>query len=200
MVKFSLCKGQRKKEIFAMSFKYYFLTLVLMVTILLGTMSPGWSYQGVYAWAKRMGGTSNDVGHGIITDPLGNVYILAAFEGTVDFGHDFGVTDERTSAGDKDISITRINANGTYAWTRRMGGTLRDYGIGITTDSAGHIFIAGYFEGTVDFGADFGSTDNKKSDGGYDIFITRINANGTYGWTRRMGSTSTAVKIYSSQD
>jgi len=42
----------------------------------------------------------------------------------------------------------------------------------------------------MDFGADFGISDIKTFAGGTDIFITRINANGGYGWTRSMGGAS----------
>jgi len=39
----------------------------------------------------------------------------------------------------------------------------------------------------VNFGADWSLTDSKTSAGSYDIFITKINSDGTYGWTKRMG-------------
>jgi hypothetical protein len=146
-----------------------------------------------YGWTRRMGGASSDWEYGITTDPLGNIFITGHFNGTVDFGADFGSSDIKTAAGDQEIFITRINANGTYAWTRRMGGASSDWGFGITTDLLGNIFVTGYFSDTVNFGADFGSSDIKTAAGGYDIFITRINANATYAWTQRMGGTGIDV-------
>ncbi len=147
----------------------------------------------MYCWTKRIGGTSDDYGYSITTDSSGNVYIIGDFEGTVDFGSDFGVSDSRTSVGGKNIFITKINSNGTYGWTKRLGvigsmGSLRT--LPITTDSSGNIYLTSYFEGTVDFGADFGVTDSKTSAGGMDVFITKILSDGTYGWTKRMGGTS----------
>jgi hypothetical protein len=161
----------------------------IIAVIILFYLSMGFlqGFQESYAWTKRMGGASFDSGRNIAADPSGNVYITGYFEGIVKFGNDFGGADAKTAEGQDDIFITRINANGSYGWTRRIGGTSSDRGYGIATDSSGNVYITGYFEGTVKFGDDFGATDAKTSEGSGDIFITRINANGTYGWTRRMG-------------
>jgi hypothetical protein len=145
---------------------------------------------GTYGWTKTMGGIDYDYGYAINTDSSGNVYVTGIFSSTVDFGLDFGTTDIKTSAGGSDIFITKINANGTYGWTKTMGGTSYDYGYAITTDSSGNVYVTGYFSSIVNFGLDFGPTDIKTSAGYEDIFITKINANGTYGWTKTMGGTS----------
>ncbi len=144
---------------------------------------------GTYGWTKIIGGTGRDIGNAITTDSSGNVYVTGYFQGTVNFGLDFGTTDIKTSAGVEDIFITKINANGTYGWTKIMGATLIDIGYAITTDSSGNVYVTGTFYGTVNFGLDFGTTDIKISAGGADIFITKINSNGTYGWTKIMGAT-----------
>jgi hypothetical protein len=145
---------------------------------------------GSYGWTKKMGGTSEDKGFSLITDPLGNLYVTGYFGGTVDFGADFGTEDIKSTAGYADIFITKINANGSYGWTGRMGGNGADRGYSVTTDGSGNVYVTGYFVGTVEFGADFGAIDTKSSAGMADIFISRIYANGGYGWTRRMGGTS----------
>jgi hypothetical protein len=145
---------------------------------------------GTYGWTRRMGYISEDVGYGIAMDPSGNVYVTGSFKDTVDFGADFGATDSKTSAGENDIFISKINANGSYGWSRRMGGGLDDYGYSIAVDPSGNVYVTGIFRSTVDFGADFGATDSKTSAGENDIFITKTNANGSYGWTRRMGGGS----------
>jgi hypothetical protein len=144
---------------------------------------------GSYGWTKIMGGTLYDWGYMITTNSSGNVYVTGGFGGTVNFGLDFGTTDNKTSAGGSDIFITKINANGTYGWTKIMGGTSDDGARGITTDSSDNVYVTGYFFGTVNFGLDFGATDNKTSAGARDIFIAKINANGSYGWTKIMGGT-----------
>jgi len=144
---------------------------------------------GTYGWTKRMGGgpQSTDSGFGITTDSSGNVYITGWFEDIVNFGLDFGTTDIKTAGYWMNIFVTKITPNGTYGWTRGIGGEAMDIGRDITTDSSGNVYVTGEFMGTVNFGLDFGTTDIKTSRGGQDIFITRIDSNGTYGWTKRTG-------------
>jgi hypothetical protein len=143
----------------------------------------------IYGWTKRMGGTAEDRGYDVVRDLSGNVYLTGYFNGTVDFATDFGGSDSKISAGSGDIFVTRINANGNYGWTKRMGGTGGDSGYGVSVDSNGNVYVTGYFQSTVNFAADFGGSDTKTSANGYDIFVTRINANGTYGWTKIFGGT-----------
>jgi hypothetical protein len=144
---------------------------------------------GTYGWTKRMGGTVADIGHGVSVDSSGNVYLTGGFGGAVNFAEDFGGSDSKTSAGSSDIFVTRIAANGAYGWTKRMGEIGYDSGYGVSVDSSGNVYVTGVFDGTVDYAADFGGSDSKTSAGVDDIFVTRINTNGAYGWTKRMGGT-----------
>jgi hypothetical protein len=121
-----------------------------------------------------MGSSGTEMGLFISTDSAGNVYITGTFEDAVDFGNDFGTTDIKTSAGNEDIFLVRINANGTYAGARRMGGVGKDWGTGTSADSSGNVYITGMFGDAVDFGNDFGTTDIKTSSGDKDIFITKL--------------------------
>jgi len=140
---------------------------------------------GTYGWTKTMGGTSSDVGHSAAVDGSGNVYVAGYFEGTADFdpGPD---TDDHTSVdGSADIFLTKINPDGTYGWTKTMGGSMGDWGNSAAVDGSGNVYVAGYFVGTADF--DPGPGDNHTSTGSNDIFLTKINSDGTYGWTKTMG-------------
>ena len=141
-----------------------------------------------YGWTVRMGDADYDFGNAVSTDPSGNIYATGNFYGTVDFGADFGTSDSKTALGYYDVFVTRVNSNGSYGWTRRIGDTAaNDWGRGITADRFGNIYVTGRFDDTVNFGADFGEVDSKVSAGQYDIFVTKINSNGSYGWTRHMG-------------
>ncbi|MBU1076077.1 MAG: SBBP repeat-containing protein, partial [Spirochaetes bacterium] len=142
-----------------------------------------------YRWTKQLGGTEKDEGRSVALDGSGNVYFTGYFRSTVNFQEDWGGTDSRLSAGENDIFITKVNSDGTYGWTKQIGGTGDDTGFAIACDSSGNIYITGSFEGTVNFAQDWLGNDTKGSSGNSDIFITKINANGTYGWTKKMGGT-----------
>ncbi|HUT70913.1 MAG TPA: hypothetical protein VMW89_09575 [Desulfatiglandales bacterium] len=140
---------------------------------------------GTYGWTKTMGGTNVVYGHSATVDGSGNVYVTGRFEGTADFdpGPD---TDDHTSVdGSADIFLTKINPDGTYGWTKTMGGSMGDWGNSAAVDGSGNVYVAGYFVGTADF--DPGPGDNHTSTGSNDIFVTKINSDGTYGWTKTMG-------------
>ena len=159
----------------------------LLVVCALLAPAMAFAQSPTYGWAKRMGGTGTDGGQSVSRDSSGNMYVTGAFEGAVNFAADFGGSDVKTSAGSGDVFVTRIDRNGAYGWTKRLGGTGYDNGQGVSVDSAGNVYVTGRFTGAVNFAADWSLTDSKTAAGLFDAFVTRINADGSYGWTKRMG-------------
>ncbi len=144
---------------------------------------------GTYAYSKVMGSTSHDRLHTVQYSSVdGFIYIAGKFSGTVDFDPS-GATDSKTSAGNYDAYLTKFNTDGTYVWTKIWGSTDRDTVNDIALDSSGNIYLAGVFRNTVNFDTT-GGTDNQTSVGLDDAFLTRYNADGTYGWTKTWGSTT----------
>jgi hypothetical protein len=179
-----------------------FMLIFLALAVVLGLSGCGGGGEGgggsmisvggepEYNWTKRFGGEFSDYGRAVTTDSSGNIYIAGSFTGHVNFAADFGGAETKTSYGNADIFVTRINANGTHEWTKRIGGAGNDGASGIAVDTSGNVYVAGYFESTVDFKVDFGGTEVKTSYGNTtDVFVTKINTNGTYGWTKRIGGT-----------
>ena len=121
----------------------------------------------------------------IDVDSNGNSYQAGKFGGTQDFDPGAG-TDNKTSAGNYDIFVTKFNVDGSYDYTKAIGGSGADYAISIALDEDDNVYFAGHFFGTVDFDPGAG-TDNKTGNSGSDIFLTKINADGTYGYTKTFG-------------
>ncbi|MCY7421351.1 MAG: SBBP repeat-containing protein [Chitinophagaceae bacterium] len=142
---------------------------------------------GNFVWAKTLDGSSTNYGQSIAVDALGNVYTTGAFTGTVDFAPGpFIVT--RTSAGGRDIFISKLNASGTFVWALNMGGTTDDVGYSIKLDASGNIYTTGAFFGTADF--QYGpATNNITSAGDFDIFVTKLDPSGILLWAKGMGGT-----------
>ncbi len=138
-----------------------------------------------------MGGSGESAGLSMTVDSNDNLYLTGFFDGTVDFDPSAGMNNH-TSAGGQDIFLTRINADGSYGWTKTMGGPDDDNGFSVAVDGSGDLYVTGYFRGTVDFDPGDGMDNHTAAvnTSGYDtndIFLTRINADGSYGWTKTMG-------------
>jgi hypothetical protein len=138
-----------------------------------------------FIWAKEIGGTGNEEGQAIAIDASGNVYITGTFSGTVDFDPGVG-TFNLTSAGGSGIFISKLDDSGNFVWAKAMSGTVDGYSYSIALDASGNVYIAGFFQGTVDFDPGVGIF-NLTSAGGYDIFITKLDSLGNFVWAKRMG-------------
>jgi len=164
---------------------------LLIVSCLLAlVVVVGWE-SSVEAWgtgaggdpnwgSTTFGGTSTDYAGGVAVDGSGNVYTSGQFNNTVDFG-----AGDVTSAGGSDVFVTKHNSAGAHQWTTTWGGTVGDVGYSVAVDVSGNVYVTGYFNGTVNFGAG-----NVTSAGGTDVFVTKLNSSGAHQWTTTFGGTS----------
>ena len=119
---------------------------------------------GIVQWAKSIGGTSLDQGNGIATDSGGNVYVTGYYIGAVTIG---SIT--LTGASGTDAFVAKYNTSGIVQWAKSIGGTVADQGRGIATDSAGNVYVTGYYGGTITFGSGVSLT----SVGSDDAFVAK---------------------------
>jgi uncharacterized delta-60 repeat protein/gliding motility-associated-like protein len=143
---------------------------------------------GNFVWARRIGGTADDIGLSIAVDPSGNVYIAGAFQSTVDFNPGSG-TFNLTSVGGQEIFLCKLNALGNFVFAKRMGGNGDDFGRSVAMDAAGNIFIGGSFANTGDFDPGAGSFP-LTSNGLTDIVIIKLDQSGNFLWAKQMGGTA----------
>ena len=147
------------------------------------------SSSGTVFWTNKIGSTSMDQGNSIAIDTSGNVYVIGEFRATVDFDPGVGVSNI-TSKGGADIFLMKYDSSGNIVWTKTIGETSQDNGKSVAVDSEGNIYYTGSYQGAVDFDPGV-ETDTKTSIGtGYSTYLTRINRNGTYAWTKTFGGTS----------
>lgn len=143
---------------------------------------------GNLVWAKQLGGSSSDIGRSIKVDVNGNTYITGQFSGTADFDPSSG-TVNLTSSGLNDIFVCKLNANGNLVFAKKMGDTGDDMGYALALGPNGTIYTTGSFSGTADFDPNIGIS-SLMSAGGYDIFISKLDANGNLVWAKAMGSSA----------
>ncbi len=153
---------------------------LISTTYLWDTFTAKVNADGSYAWAIRGGGTSFDSAYGVSALPDGSSIITGWFDGTTTFG----TTPPLISTGLYDAFTAKVNADGSYAWAIRGGGTGYDAARGVSVLPDGSSIITGDFTGTVTFGAT-----TLISDGSYDTFTAKVNADGSYAWAIRGGGT-----------
>ncbi|PCI92566.1 MAG: hypothetical protein COB15_17465, partial [Flavobacteriales bacterium] len=142
---------------------------------------------GNFVWAKNIGGSNSDGGHSIVADNSGNVYTTGKFYGTVDFDPNAG-TYNLTALGGNDIFISKLDTNGNFIWAKNIGpASNNNYSIAV--DISGNIYSTGEFINTFDFDPNAG-TYNLTSSGGYDIFISKLDANGNFVWAKNIGGSN----------
>jgi gliding motility-associated-like protein len=141
---------------------------------------------GNLIWAKSFGGTSAEYGTSIAIDSYKNVYITGNFLGTVDFdpsGNVFNLT----SKGDVDIFVCKLDSLGNLVWAKNMGGLGGDYANSIALDDNKNIYVSGGFSAVADFDPN-GGVFNLTSQGGADIFFTKLDSTGSILWAKSIGS------------
>jgi hypothetical protein len=142
---------------------------------------------GSFLWARTWG---YSVGNGVAADKLANVYVTGYFGGTdVDFNPGSGV-DNHSSNGDWDIFLSYFDSSGNFQWADTWGGSGEDRGNRIAVDAYNNAYVTGDFIGTVDFDPGSGFA-NGTSNGGKDIFLSKIDSTGSYVMANTWGGSGT---------
>ena len=85
-----------------------------------------------------------------------------------------------------------LRAQVNFQWTKSTGGVGYDYGYSIALDASGNVYTTGTFSGTVDFDPGAG-TFNLTSAGGYEVFISKLDASGNFIWAKSIGGAGNEV-------
>jgi hypothetical protein len=133
---------------------------------------------GDFVWASRLGGTSEDHPAAITIGGDGGVYTTGTFNGTADFDPGAG-TFSLASAGSQDIYVSKLDADGDFAWAARLGGPQIDQAAAIIVDSTGTVQTTGYFSGAADFDPGAGVV-TLNSAGGRDVYLSSLDSDGNF--------------------
>jgi hypothetical protein len=114
---------------------------------------------GNLQWTKTIGGGAWDVGNSLIQTADGGYAIAGE---TYSFG-----------AGERDVYVVKLDANGNLQWTKTIGGPDSEEGNSLIQTSDGGYVIAG---STKSFGA-----------GEADVYVVKLDANGNLQWTKTIG-------------
>lgn len=142
----------------------------------------------VHDWSIDYFGFNVDAPTALCTDVHSNIYSVGYFEDSVSM--DANPSDrELVSHGLRDGYINKLDSSGNPIWSAAIGGPSLDMCQEITYDGNAALYVAGTFNGTVDF--DNGpSVFNLTSSGMYDAFLMKVDTNGSFIWAVRLGDWS----------
>lgn len=143
------------------------------------------SPSGNLLWVHKFGGGANDNGEDVVTDSVGNVYVLGNFNGTVDFDPSAN-TSYNSANGSSDIFIVKLSPGGIFLWSKSLGGTSVDNACSMTISPNNSLVISGLFKNTVDFDPGSGIY-SLTSNGDYDAFVVWLDLNGNFIDAKTMG-------------
>ncbi|MEE9269989.1 MAG: SBBP repeat-containing protein [Candidatus Krumholzibacteria bacterium] len=132
---------------------------------------------GRHLWSRRFGGPNLDSGSSVGIDADGNVFVTGCVVGAIDFGGG-----PLTAAGGVDIFVMKLDANGNYLWSLLFGDVGLDAGYDVAVDTAGDVWLTGFFEGVVDFGGG-----PLAAAGDTDVFVAKLTAAGNHVTSQRFG-------------
>ena len=145
---------------------------------------------GTLVWAKRLGGAYDDFGQAVAVDGAGNVLVTGKFQAAGDFAGSSLI-----SAGGYDIFLAKLaGLDGRPMWVKRIGGSGSDEGASLALDGSGNAYLAGQFQGAVDFGSGPVANTNPYAH----AFVAKYSgADGSAVWSRRFGKLNAYTPITS---
>lgn len=134
---------------------------------------------GNTVWAKNIVTSSELFVSAIQEDAAGNIYLGGCFKGTADLNPDSLQTANVSSVGDKDIFITKWNANGNFIWGKTLGNAGANILNSIVLDGSGFLHLTFNYEDSID--ADPGTgVSYFHSNGLDDALVVKLASNGGF--------------------
>jgi hypothetical protein len=149
---------------------------------------------GTYQYSRIVDATNTaEQGFGVACDSSDNMYIAGYYQGTPTIKDQSGTSlGTLPTASSSAAFVCKFNSSGIYQYSRIVDATsVSEQGNGVACDSAGNMYIAGYYQGTPTIkdqaGTSLGTLPT--SSGGFAAFVSKFDSSGTYQFSRVVDST-----------
>jgi hypothetical protein len=139
------------------------------------------SSDGTKQWDRTYGGNAEDYFVSMSPTADGG-YLLAGSSGS-----GIGAEKSEASRGGLDYWVVKISSDGTKQWDKTIGGNRIEFVRSILSTSDGGYIITG------DSSSGIGGDKSEAKRGSYDVWIVKIDSNGTKQWDKRYGGTGWEV-------
>ncbi len=129
---------------------------------------------GTYQWHTFYGSTDVDAGQQIALDSGSNIYVTG-------YSNASWGSPLNSHSGNWDMFVLKLDTDGAYQWHTFYGSRDSDYASGIAVDSRGNAYVTG--PSTESWGSPLHAYS-----GIPDVFILKLDADGTYQWHTFYGS------------
>ncbi len=139
---------------------------------------------GAHRWSKHFSKvvqfSGGNYGEDVAVDDDDNVIVTGSFSWGINFGGG-----DLTNLGGQDAFLVKFDPDGNHVWSQRFGAPGAQYGKTVGVDASGGIVFAGSFQSSMPFGS------GGVVSSGEDVFVARVEADGTNTWIRAFGDGST---------
>jgi hypothetical protein len=140
---------------------------------------------GNHIWSKHFGNTGpqlvGNYGEDVAFDAADNLIVIGSCSGSIDFGG--GV---QPGLGVQAMFLAKYDSAGNHIWSQRFWSTRSQSGKQVVVDGAGNMVVAGGFRGALFFDGSYWIDTP-----GEDMFVARVDADGSHVWVRKFGDEST---------
>lgn len=152
-------------------------TLKLLISLII-IYSPPLQSQS-YEWAFQAGGGSDDFGKAIVTDTIGNIYTVADYSGSINYG-----SINLAGAYFGSSLFAKHDTAGNVIWVQKIKGV---HCTGISIDRAGNCYITGDCGKATFYGNNNSLSITSYGNGNGDVFIAKYDSTGNILWVKRFG-------------
>lgn len=134
---------------------------------------------GDLEWIRQSGGPNLETAAAVAVDASGRIAVAGWFVGSVSFGGP-----PVSSASAEDMFVVELDEAGTVLWTRHLAAPFDGDVLGIAFDPTGGVVVTGYFTGDMALGSLTATAAGLE-----DVFVVRLDPQGTPLWLRTSGGT-----------
>ena len=137
---------------------------------------------GDFVWAKGYSGRPKT----LTLDSIANVFSVGWFDAPGDF--DPGPATFTMTPVGMDVSIQKLDSNGTFVWAKQISGSGDCDPYGVVSDVFGNIFITGSFHGVIDFDTSPLVMNITSPSNASNSFVFKADRFGNLDWVRTLSS------------